>query len=108
MSRSKVNQRQAGGADRRDTDDGGHFIAARFNGPSDAFNHFVQDANFNRGRYRAMEDEWAKDLRAGKRVSVEISASYTGRSKRPNSLAVSWTINGRARYREFANEPNRK
>ncbi len=43
--RSKTAQAQAGGADRRSTDDGGHYIAVRFNGPTDAFNHFAQDAN---------------------------------------------------------------
>lgn len=86
--RSKVNRRRVGGADRRHSDDGGHFIAARFNGPSDAFNHFAQDASFNRGRYRAIEDQWANDLRRGKRVSVDIVAYYSGESKRPSSLSV--------------------
>ena len=55
-ARSRASQRQAGGVDRRNTDDGGHFIAVRFNGPSDSFNHFAQDARFNRGAYRALED----------------------------------------------------
>lgn len=58
--RSKSAQAQAGGADRRPTDDGGHYIAARFDGPTDAFNHFAQDANFNRGEYRRLEDQWRR------------------------------------------------
>ncbi|MEI5688017.1 DNA/RNA non-specific endonuclease [Sphingomonas kyungheensis] len=58
--RSRQEQATAGGPDRRPTDDGGHYIATRFNGPSDAFNHFAQDANFNRGRYRRLEDQWAR------------------------------------------------
>ena len=53
-NRSRRNQRQAGGADRRDSDDGGHFIAARFNGPRDKFNHFAQNANFNRGAHTGL------------------------------------------------------
>ncbi len=106
--RSKDNQRQAGGTDRRNTDDGGHFIAARFNGPSDAFNLFAQNANFNRGRYRALEDEWAKDLHAGKHVSVVISASYTGGSKRPHSVGVRWTTDGHSQFKIFLNESDRK
>ncbi|WP_254602633.1 DNA/RNA non-specific endonuclease [Sphingomonas bacterium] len=56
-TRSKTNQREASKPDRLRTDDGGHFIAARFNGPSDKINHFAQDANFNRGAYRVMEDK---------------------------------------------------
>src|SRR3546814_19055716 len=78
---SRRNQRSAGGADRRATDDGGHYIAARFNGPSDAFNHFAQDANFNRGTYRAMEDAWAASVRAGHRVMVDIVPHYDGLSR---------------------------
>lgn len=45
----------------------GHHIAARFNGPTEAFNHFAQDANFNRRGYRWLEDEWTRDKRAGNR-----------------------------------------
>jgi hypothetical protein len=56
--RSRAAQAKAGGSERRPGDDGGHYIAARFNGPTDAFNHFAQDANINRGRYRSLEDQW--------------------------------------------------
>lgn len=101
-SRSRTNQRNAGGDDRLASDDGGHFIASRFNGPSDAFNHFAQDANFNRGAYRALEDEWANDLGAGEHVSVDIVASYSGDSKRPDQLIVGWTIAG-THHREVFN-----
>ena len=60
----------------RATDDGGHYIARRFNGPTDAFNHFAQNANFNRGGYRALEDRWAKAIRDGKKVRVKIIPFY--------------------------------
>lgn len=103
--RSKLSQRQAGGHDRRAGDDGGHFIAARFGGPTEAFNHFAQDASFNRGSYRAIEDSWAKELRSGKHVSVDIKAYYAGASRRPSSLGITWVTNGHRRFREFLNEP---
>jgi LysM repeat protein len=102
--RSKINQANAGKPDRRDTDDGGHFIAARFNGPRDSFNHFAQDANFNRGAYRVLEDGWAKDLRAGHRVFVDIVPHYRGTSKRPDSLTVTWFVDGKRFEKEFPNE----
>ena len=108
QQRSRRNQQQAGGADRRVSDDGGHFIAARFGGPTDSFNHFAQDATFNRGGYRAIEDGWAKDLRAGKHVLVDIVAHYPGTSRRPDELTVEWTINGKKRFRTFANEAGGK
>ncbi|MDB5737905.1 MAG: hypothetical protein JWO65_1573 [Sphingomonas bacterium] len=63
QSRSRSSQTNAGGTDRLPTDDGGHYIATRFNGPTDTFNHFTQDANFNRGGYRVLENEWAKETR---------------------------------------------
>lgn len=58
--RSRQSQREAGKPNRLSNDDGGHYIAARFDGPRDEFNHFAQDANFNRGAYRALEDNGQK------------------------------------------------
>src|SRR3546814_5634025 len=65
-ARSRFNQIQAGKPDRRSGDDRGHFIAARFTVPNDSFNHFPQDANFNRSASKALENSWANDLRAGR------------------------------------------
>lgn len=107
-SRSRSNQARAGGKDRRPRDDGGHYIAARFNGPRDSFNHFAQDASFNRGEYRALEDVWAKHLRAGSRVSVHIVPRYHGASVRPYKIIVTWVVDGRERTREFQNEKKGK
>lgn len=103
-SRSRRNQASAGKPDRLASDDGGHFIAARFNGPSESFNHFAQDANFNRGAYRAMEDSWARDLQAGRNVLVEITPKYAGTSKRPNSVHVIWYVDGQKNFHNFPNQ----
>lgn len=102
--RSRTAQAQAGGPDRRAGDDGGHYIARRFNGPTDAFNHFAQDANFNRGSYRSLEDQWAAATRLGKRVEVEIIPSYRGSSQRPSTITVRFWINGRGETMKFPNE----
>jgi len=103
-SRSRRSQADAGKPDRRNTDDGGHYIAARFNGPSDWFNHFAQDANFNRGAYRVLEDDSAKAVRSGKRVFVDIVPRYHGTSNRPYMLAVTWFVDGRRIAETFSNE----
>ncbi len=103
--RSKRPQAEAGGSERRPTDDGGHFIAARFNGPRDRLNHFAQDASFNRGAYRAIEDNWARALRAGQRVFVRIVPHYAGTAARPSKLEVVWYIDGERFERDFPNEP---
>lgn len=98
----------SGGSDRRPTDDGGHYIAARFEGATDAFNHFAQDANFNRGRYRALEDQWARAKRAGRNVTVTIVPSYNDASKRPAMIDISFTINGHKQSVKLANESREK
>ena len=101
---SKRSQRTAGGADRRRGDDGGHYIARRFNGPSESVNLFAQDRNFNRGAYRALEDELAAYQRQGKRVYVKIIPSYRGTSQRPYRIVYSWQIDGKWKSRRFFNE----
>lgn len=92
--RSRTSQRQAGGTERRASDDGGHYIAARFNGPIEAFNHFAQDTNVNRGGYRVLEDEWARDKRAGRAVTVRIVPRFDSASVRPSVIDVWWTVDG--------------
>ncbi|WP_422058261.1 DNA/RNA non-specific endonuclease [Sphingomonas sp.] len=107
--RSRRLQARAGGADRRPTDDGGHFWAARFDGPLVRFNHFAQDANFNRGAYRAMEDAWAAHRRAGRSVFASIKPYYSGASRRPYKIVVTWSVDGgRRETRTFWNEAKGK
>jgi len=106
--RSRTSQRQAGGAERRASDDGGHFIAGRFNGPSEAFNHFGQDADFNRGGYRVIEDEWAREKRAGRAVTVRIVPRFEGVSVRPSMINVWWTVDGTKKSVRFSNERSEK
>ena len=65
--RSRSAQAEAGGTDRLPTDEGEHYIARRFNGPTETFDHFAQDASTNRGRYRALENEWAMAKRGQER-----------------------------------------
>jgi hypothetical protein len=101
--RSRSAQANAVKPDRRNTDDGGHYIAARFNGPRAAFNHFAQNANFNRGAYRALENGWAKAIKSGERVFVDIVPHYRGTSMRPYRLVVT-LVGGRKLVQEFPNE----
>lgn len=105
QGRSRSAQITAGGPDRLDTDHGGHFIARRFNGPTNEFNHFAQDASFNRGEFAALEQKWAKALQAGKDVWVEIKASYEGDSKRPSLIIVTYKIDNRVVQSKFRNVP---
>jgi hypothetical protein len=101
--RSRSAQAAAGGSDRLTTDDGGHYIAAPFNGPTDTFNHFAQDANFNRGGYRVLEDRWAQDIKAGKQVYVSITPRYDGSTRWPATIHVVFSVNGQRSLRDFPN-----
>lgn len=102
--RSRQVQALAGGTDRRASDHGGHFIARRFDGPPEAFNHFAQDAKFNLGAYKATENKWADAIAHGKHVRVAITPIYLGLSQRPNSIFVEYWIDNMAYRRNFPNE----
>ena len=106
--RSRTAQRRAGGPDRRPSDDGGHYIAARFGGPAEDFNHFAQDANFNRGLWRTLENQWASETRARRRVDVKIVPLYEGLSRRPYLINVWFWIDGEKMSQKFPNEPREK
>lgn len=75
-------------------DEGGHLIGTRFDGPADAFNLVPQNANLNRGEWKAMENEWAKAKEDGKKVEVQIKPLYYDNSKRPEYFAVTYKIDG--------------
>lgn len=103
QKRSRTSQRNAGGEDRLSTDHVGHYIARRFNGPTEAFNHFAQDAHFNQSGYASIEHAWEISSKAGELVHVTIVPSYLGKSERPSYLFVTWTVGGRTRQRKFPN-----
>lgn len=80
-------------------------MAPRLNGPKEAFNHWAQDLNLNRGRYRVMEDQWYREKRVGKDVRVKIQAAYPEQSRRPSYVNVWFWINGKRHSLQFPNEP---
>ncbi len=99
-------QRNAGGSDRRMSDDGGHIVGNRFNPPTEEFNLFAQDANFNRGAYRTLEGQWASALAEGQTVKVEWKFYYSGGSVRPDRLDVTYRVGNNTTVTErFRNAP---
>lgn len=106
--REKRVQLDAGKPDRRSTDQGGHYIAARFNGPGEWFNHFAQDTNFNKSAYYTLENQWARALRSGRRVFVDIVPHYEGDSMRPYKIVVRWSAGRGEVIEEFPNERREK
>lgn len=105
--RSRRSQREAGGADRRPRDQGGHYIARRFNGPLERFNHFAPDGSFNNGEYRALENIWAREVGRGRLVTVSITPEYEGASQRPYAIRVVYRIDGKRERVRFPNGSRR-
>ena len=94
QGRNSKAQTEAGGADRLSTDQGGHYVGRRFDGPTEAFNHFAQDRNFNNSAYKRLENSWQKLLENGHSVRVEIVPTYVGQSLRPSTITVRQWVNG--------------
>ncbi|WP_257391697.1 DNA/RNA non-specific endonuclease [Mesobacillus jeotgali] len=96
--RNKYAQATVGGIDRLPDDDGGHLIAAQFNGPGDIDNLVPQNSQINRrgGKWYEMEMEWANALKEipPKKVSVAIEPHYIDNSLRPDKFKVTYQIEG--------------
>jgi hypothetical protein len=85
------------------SDEGGHYVAREFGGPDKDFNHFAQDANFNRSGYRKLETMWGKLTRAGKKVTFSIIPRYPPGSTRPSEVEVKYFDGKNTHTRRFAN-----
>ncbi len=92
--RSQTLQSAAGGLSRLQTDEGGHLVAVRFNGPAHEVNHIAQDIKLNRGQWRVLENQWAKELDQGKQVDVKIKLTYPNDSQRPSKIRVQSEVDG--------------
>ena len=89
-----------------ETDEGGHLIGQRFNGPTDGFNLVPQDANLNRTAWRSMEDKWKSSIMEGHEVTVALEPVYEKGNVRPLAFEVVWQIDKEApHYRNFENKP---
>jgi len=103
--RSLSLQQAAGGLHRLATDEGGHLIAVRFNGPAHEVNHIAQDIKLNRGEWKILENRWAKELDQGKTVDVKMTLDYPEKSQRPKKLQVEFKVDkGRPEIQRFDNE----
>ena len=103
--RNRKLQKEAGGEDRLETDDGGHLIGRQFGGIG-KIDLVPQDSVLNKGAYNRLETRWANAVKNGDEVFVKIEPQYTGDSFRPDSFKVSYSINGEKFKTNFTNTPN--
>ncbi|WP_051857348.1 DNA/RNA non-specific endonuclease [Trabulsiella guamensis] len=67
------------------------------------------DGNLNKGVWKQLENSWAKDLKAGKQVDVQIQPVYSDNSKRPSSFNVTYSVdNGSPTRINIDNAPRGK
>ena len=103
-SRNMKEQRESGGEERQDSDDGGHIIARILGGAEGSENLVPMRRTINRGDYKKMENEIAAALQEGKEVVLHIELQYEGDSGRPSKLQAAYTIEGKQTVWEFDNK----
>lgn len=72
----------------------GHLAGDRFGGSPEIDNLVSQLSGVNLSDYKKMENQWAKALKAGEDVSVNVKVNYVGDSLRPDSFEVGYSIDG--------------
>jgi DNA/RNA non-specific endonuclease len=95
----------------RDTDVGGHAQACSQGGACDGYNLFPQDRNFNNSAYKVFYENEIKSALNDPAKNVGPTTIKFSRvdpnSPRPDTLSVTYTIDGKTRTRIFENEANK-
>lgn len=103
-SRNMKEQKESGGEERQENDDGGHIIARILGGAEGEENLVPMRRTINRGDYKKMENEIAKALQEGKKVTIHIDLEYAGGSQRPSKIKAEYIIAGKKTIVEYDNE----
>ena len=80
---------------KQEGDQAAHLAADRFGGSPELANLVSQSLHVNLSTYKKLENEWAKAIKEGKNVQVEVNVIYEGASKRPAKFVVIHTIEGK-------------
>lgn len=96
-------QREAGGDDRKENDQGGHIVSRDLNGDGGGGNLVAMDSRINQSDYKRMENDVKSALDEGKDVTTKTEISYDGDSKRPDKITVTVTADGKDTVYKFDN-----
>lgn len=88
-------QKEVGGKDRLENDDGGHLIARIFGGASGLENLVPMRNVINRGDYKQFENGCANDLKEGHDVNLKGEIVYPEGSDRPSEIKVEKEVDGK-------------
>lgn len=92
-----------GKGDQRDTDDRGHLIGDQFNGSPTLENLVPQDSKLNQNEVKNLENSLATEVRKGSEVYLKVEPHYSDDSRRPDSFAYTYTVNGETSVKIFRN-----
>lgn len=101
--RNEDAQKNAGGDDRREGDQGGHIVSRDTGGDGGEGNLVAMDSKINQSDYKRMENDIKKSLAEGKDVSTHTEISYSGDSRRPDIVKVTVTVDGKETIYTFDN-----
>lgn len=101
--RNMKEQKESGGEERLEDDEGGHIIARILGGAEGEENLVPMRRTINRGDYKRMENEIAKALREDKEANIHVDINYDENSSRPSKIDAKYTIDGRMTSCEFDN-----
>jgi hypothetical protein len=99
-------QRESGGSERLEGDDGGHIVARILGGSEGLENLVAMRGTVNRGDYKRMENEMSKALLEGKDVKAHFGLRYEEDSERPSTIRAEYTIDGKKTVCRFDNKEN--
>ena len=87
---------------KRKGDHAGHLFGDRFGGSPELDNLVSQASSVNQSEFKKFENNWAKQLEAGKSVDVDIEVHY-GDGPRPTGFTVTEVIDGKRSVHDIAN-----
>lgn len=95
-------QKESGGEDRLEDDQGGHIVAHNHGGANDTGNMVAQRGTVNQGDYKRVENDVTKALEEGAEVESEAEIEYKGKSTRPDVMRVNHHIETEEGTREIS------
>lgn len=101
--RDNIAQREVGGEDRKENDQGGHIVGRDLNGDGGVGNLLAMNPRINQSDYKRMENDIKGALNDGKDVNTETEITYKGDSDRPDIITVTVITDGKVTIHKFDN-----
>lgn len=75
-------------------DQAGHLIGRRFGGAPEILNYVPMHPDLNTKSFKSLENEWERLITKGHKVVPALEMRYAGKSRRPVSIKVSYSVDG--------------